>query len=377
MPSQPPVLLLAQGYQRRDKLAPIGDARLAAGAGAPGLLLSWAHLHEDGVREGAANSHPLRPLLADPGARGYQRRTIGRTKLAAPWIRRAEPRVQASWDETMDEAVAAQQALQLPGLILPSRMLRTTDWPDGVQDALDAVRRAYARHAGAPLFANLILDEPWIVDPKLRRTLLNQFTDLPPEIGASLYILWSDSSASAEPANVAALRTVVSALANDDRRVLMIESGGLGWLSLAWGAWGFAAGLSAASWLRSNERIRRARGQTTVQVARFFEPMLLHRVRQTTHQRLAREPAYTACTCTFCDELRPTTTTSWDHGLADQHALWTLADLTDRVAAPRLVDRHSRVRTIVDQALAFEGRLGFRLTRDSRPAHLSAWRAEL
>jgi hypothetical protein len=372
-----PVLLLGQGYQLRDRLAPIGAARVSAGMQPPGLLLSWAHVHEEGVREGAANAYPLQPVLADPGARGFERNTIGRTKAAAPWIRRRAPRDPTSWDQSMDEAVSAQHALHLPGVLLPSRTLRTTDWPDGVQDALDAVRRASSRHTGSNIFAGLILEEPWVTDAQLRRTLLNQFTDLPLQVGAAIHVLWSDSSASSAPRRLAAMRTVVAALANDGRRVLLIESGGLGWLSLAWGAWGFTAGLSQASWLRSTETVRRARGQPAVFVPRYYEAGLLHRVRQATHQRLAREPGYRACACAFCVELRPTTASLWDHRLAEQHALWALADLTERVAAPRLVDRHARVRAMVDSAIALERGLSFRLMRDSRPEHLPAWRAEL
>jgi len=372
-----PVLLLSQGYKGRDRLVPVGRSRVAVGGEPPGLLLNWGQVHNDGVVADASNAAPLRPVLASPGAVGYSRATIGGHKAAASWIQRRAPHTTAEWDLTVDEAIAAQQSLGTPGMVLPSRQLGPADWPDGVQDALDAARRACVRHGGGDMLVGLILDEPWITDVRLRRTLLNQFTDLPPQLGAAIHVHWSSSDTPNQPRNLSALRTVVRALAEDDRRVLLVEAGGLGWLAIAWGAWGFSAGLSQASWRRSTEVVRRAKGQPATRVPRFFEIDLLHHVRQTTHQRLVREPGYTACRCSFCAQLNPATTNAWDHTLAEQHGLDTLAAVTEHVVAPRLVDRHARVRGIVDAALQFENAVSFRLTGDSRPLHLPVWRAEL
>ncbi len=372
-----PVLLLGQGYQNRDLLVPVGAARVALGEPPPGLLVSWADVHDDGVKAAAANAAPLSPVLANPGARAYDRSTIGGHKAAASWIQRKAPDNTADWDKTMNEAVEAQQGLNMTGIILPSRRLAGADWPDGLQDVLDAARRAVARHSGSDVMAGLILDEPWITDVRLRRTLLNQFTDLPPQLGVAIHVHWSSANAANEPSALAALRTVVSALSQDNRRVLLAEAGILGWLAVAWGAWGFTAGFSQLSWRRSTAEVRRAKGQPATRVARYFEMNLLHHVRQATHQRLVRETGYMSCPCAFCAGLSPATTSTWDHKLADQHGLYSLANLTDRIAAPRLSDRQARVRSVVDAAVDFEGSLGFRLRGDSRPLHLAAWRAEL
>jgi len=231
-----PVLLLAQGYKGRDRLVPIGTSRVAAGAAAPGLLLNWGQVHNEGVIADAANAAPLTPVLVSPGAVGYNRATIGGHKAAASWIQRHAPQTVAEWDRTIDEAVAAQQALGVAGTILPSRQLGPADWPDGVQDALDAARRAFVHHGGKEILVGLIIDERWITDLRLRRTLLNQFTDLPPQLGAAIHVHWSSSDVPNQPHTLSALRTVVQALAEDNRRVLLVEAGGLGWLAVAWGA---------------------------------------------------------------------------------------------------------------------------------------------
>lgn len=370
-----PQLLLDQPYARRALLPPVGVEVVSQGGQTPGLLLHWGQVHDEGVHADAAGAAPLSPILASPGAVGYDREKIGRHKQAASWIRRPAPKTNAEWDRTVDEAVAAQTKLNSAGLILPSRLLSQADWPDGLQAVLDAARRGAARHPTVDMLVNVIVEEPWIVDVRLRRTLLNQFTDLPEDLGAAIHVHWSASDVPDKPHALAALRTIVSALASDGRRVLLVESGRLGWLSIAWGAWGFTASLSGASWARNTAVVRRAKGQPATRIARIFDPNLLHHVRQTTHARLLGQQGYQPCPCRFCTNQAGQTT--WSHDLSEQHGLYSLARLTEQVAAPTLANRHARVRAIVQRAIDFESAVTFKLTADSRPLHLPAWLAEL
>ena len=370
-----PQFLLDQPYARRALLSSIGTEVASQGGRVPGLMLNWGYVHDAGVNADAANASPLSPVLASPGAARYQRAKIGRHKQAASWIQRQPPKSASDWDQTVDEAVAAQVRLSCPGLILPSLLLGQADWPDGLQAALDAARRATARHPTSDMLVNLIIGEPWILDPRLRRTLLNQFTDLPEDLGAAIHIHWSASDAPDKPDALEALRTMVSALSADGRRVLLVESGRLGWLALAWGAWGFTASLSGASWARNTAVVRRAKDQPATRIARIFDANLLHRVRQATHARLLGEQGYQPCSCGFC--ARQASRASWSHDLSEQHGLYALARLTEQVAAPTLASRHARVRATVQQAINFESGLTFRLTADSRPLQLPAWLAEL
>jgi len=370
-----PQLLLGQSYMKRALLPPVGDAVVAQGGRPPGLLLHWDHVHEDGVHDDALNPGQLSPVLASPGATRYSRVKIGGHRHAAPWIRRAAPSSPANWDRAIDEAVAAQQGLRTPGLIIPSRLLSQPDWPDGLQEVLDAARRAAARHPTSNMLINLIVDEHWVLDPRLRRTLLNQFTDLPPDLGAAVHIHWSAPDSPDRPPSLESLRVIVSALAADNRRVLLVEAGRVGWLAIAWGAWGFTAGLSGASWARNTAVVRRARGQPATRIARIFDANLLQHVRQATHARLLGESGYQPCPCGFCQS--QVGSGGWSHDLSEQHGLYTLSRLTEQVAAPTLANRHARVRAIVQQALTFEAGLSFRLIGDSRPLHLPAWLAQL
>jgi hypothetical protein len=370
-----PHFLLDQPYQKRDPLMRVGAEVVSQGGRSPGLLLHWGQVHDEGVIGDAARAGQLAPLLACPGAVRYERAKIGGHKKAAAWISRKAPSTHAEWDQTVDEAIAAQQQLSAAGLIIPSRLLTQADWPDGLQAALDAARRATARHPTADMLVNVIVDERWILDQRLRRTLLNQFTDLPENIGAAVHIHWSAPDIPDRGPSLEALRILVSALASDGRRVLLVETGRLGWLAIAWGAWGFTAGLSGASWARNTAVVRRSKGQPATRIARIFDSNLLQHVRLATHTRLVGQSGYQPCGCGFCQ--RQAASSGWSHDLSGQHALYALSRLTEQVAAPALPQRHARVRAIVQNAINFEAGLSFRLTGDSRPLHLSEWLAQL
>ncbi|MGA2165566.1 MAG: hypothetical protein ABSH36_14015 [Solirubrobacteraceae bacterium] len=370
-----PHFLLDQPYQKRDVLIRVGPEGANQGGRPPGLLLHWGQVHDEGVKGDAASGSQLAPLMASPGAARYERDKIGGHKEAASWIRRKAPSTHAEWDTTVDEAIVAQQLLGTAGLIVPTRLLAQADWPDGLQETLDAARRAAARHPTTDMSVNLILDERWIRDSRLRRTLLNQFTDLPEGIGAAVHIHWSAPDVPDRSASLEALRVVVSALAGDGRRVLLVEAGRLGWLAIAWGAWGFTAGLSGASWTRNTAVVRRAKGQPATRIARVFEPNLLQHVRQAVHTRLLGQSGYQPCPCGFCQ--RQAASGGWSHDLSGQHALYALSRLTEQVAAPTLQERRARIRIIVQNAINFEAGLSFRLTGDSRPMHLPEWLAQL
>jgi len=368
------VFLLNQTLHGRPLLAPVGTAREAAGERAPGLVLSWDHVHADGVQEGAAAQGPLAPMLADPGVTRFRRRIFRHD--AAPWVARGAPESHAAWDALMNDALAWQRDLGTELHILPSMPLSVSDWPDGLHTLVDATRRAHrARERDDPdSLLRLSVSDALLHDERHRRTLLDQITDLPERIGIALHVRWARASRGgglADDAQLSSMALVVRALAGDDRRVLMIESGLLGWLSLAWGAWGCTAGLAQATWHRSTETVRRRAGQPAPQVAWYFESQLLHFVRRAAHNRMSQQAGYAECDCAFCIELRPTSAAAWDQNLAKQHALYRLAELTDRVAAPQLSDRRERVRAAVERARDFT--VGWSLRGEDRPSHVDVW----
>lgn len=376
MPLPPaPVFLLGQTLRGRDLLAPVGLVRVAAGERPPGLLLSWDQVHDVGVRDGRQNTGPLTPVFADPGAaKGYNRPQIQR-KAAAPWLNGAAPGSAGEWDNVMTQPLDAQALLDVDAEVLPGAVLHQPDWPDGLQQLLDAARRIWRSRGHPDMFVRIAVSDVWLRDVRLRRTLLNQVTDLPEQLGVALHVQWAASGALGDERCIEDLRIVVQAFAGDGRSVLLVEAGALGWLAIAWGAWGFTAGLAQSTWLRSTEQIRRAKGQPVTRVEWYFEPALLHRVRRATHRRLRVRQDYRPCPCSFCAALLPAGGGNWDFDRAAQHALYSIAALTDHVAAPRLVDRHARVRAAVYAAQAYA--MTAQLRGEARPTHLSAWLNQL
>lgn len=364
--SNAPVLLLHQSYQQWDALAPVGNACRGT-VQVPGLLASYENVHARGVQDLAAARSPLAPFLADPGAIRYARTTIGSVP-AAPWIRRSPPSSRAQWDATVDEALDGQRQQQVDALIIPTVDLTAGAYPNGLQRAVDAARRAAQRlHRNDPeTLVRLIVRQEWVEDGPMRRVLLDQVTDLPDDLGIALQVRWARRSLLADASTLNSLKGTVRPLVADGRRVLLVQSGLLGWLSLAWGVWGFTAGLSAASWHDTTEQVRRRAGQPSVpRVPRYFAGPLLTVL---TRQQLRGVSGQAgSCGCSFCSQLNPTGTGTWDHRQAGQHGLYALGALTHAVRGSQ-AGRLARIREMIE---ATQQR--WAATNQREPAHLQAW----
>lgn len=361
-----PVLLLHQAYQQWAELPPVGQA-CGGSPPIPGLLASYENIHARGVADLAAARAPLSPFLADAGAIRYGRATIGSVP-AARWIRRAAPSNRAQWDATTDQALDAQRALHVDGLIIPTVDLTAGAFPNGMQRAIDAARRAARglRQSDPEAFVRVIVRQEWVEDGSMRRVLLDQLTDLPDALGVALQIRWARRGVLADATTLNSLKGTVRPLVNDGRRVLLVQSGLLGWLALAWGVWGFTAGLSAASWHDTTEQVRRRAGQPSVpRVARYFAAPLLTLLRRDELGGIGAQLG--TCSCTFCARLNPLAGGPWDHLLANQHGLYALAELTHAVRGSRQ-GRAGRVRTVIQAA-----QQAWASTSQREPGHLQAW----
>jgi hypothetical protein len=370
-----PVFLLQQTHHHRAALPGVGLARAADGGTAPGILLSYDDVHERGVEDAARSCAPLAPLLADPGGHRPGRLTINGIDTAS-WIGRPAPSTPAEWDQTASEATSAQRALGVDAIIIPTVELESTGWPNGLQGAVDAARRSVLRdrRTGDPEWmVRLCLRDDWILDPTRRRTLLNQVTDLPDDLGVALHVRWARRDIIARDDHLDAVAQTVAALARDDRKVMLCEAGLIGWLAIAWGAWGFTAGTSQSSWHDSTQRMGRQPGvPAPPPVEYYFEPALLTRLRRLAHQQICGRSGYAVCACAFCQQLQPDAGGAWSALLSMQHALYSLQALTERANAPTPTDRRTRVREAVVAAQAQAGHLGMTV-----PAHLAVWLTHL
>jgi hypothetical protein len=372
---QAPVFVLQQTHHHRAALAPIGAALVADGRRAPGIALSYDDVHERGVQETAGKRVPLEPLLADPGGHRYGRETINGIATAS-WIGRSAPNSTTEWDRTTQEATAAQRQIGADAIIIPTVELESTHWPNGFQKAVDAARRSFLRdrRTGDPEWmVRLCVRDDWITDAARRRTLLNQVTDLPDELGVALHVRWARRDILARTDCLDAISMTVRPLAADNRKILLCEAGMIGWLSIAWGAWGFTAGTSQASWHDSTQQMGRQPGvPAPPPVEYYFESALLTRLRRAAHLGIASQPSYLTCKCTFCAKLAPNSTGMWNALLSMQHALYNLQVLTEQATDTTLAGRRARVRAAVTSAQSHAASLGI-----AEPAHLAAWLAYL
>lgn len=366
-------MMLHQPYQRRADLLAVG-AELAANGVGSALLGSYDNVHARGVGEDIRQAVNLRPLLADAGWR-FGRATSGGVATAS-WVARPEPTNNATWDVAVAEAAAAQRTLGVDAIMTPAPEIHGAHGRAELQKPLEAARRGFRNRlpTDPPWFARLTLRDEWLVDKRLRTPLLNEISNLPDDLGVALHVRWRKDKPETDEDLLGGLKHVALALAGDDRPLLLLQSGLVGWLSLAWNVAAFSAGLSNASWVDCWSGGGGAKpGQPKPpNIKWYFEPALLRRFRDDEHDDLAAQAAYQACTCRFCAALA--SGAAWVPA-AQQHGLYTLGQLTSTVAAAPAAQRRQAVETVIRQAESEWKKVVPRapLSPSPRPVHLQTW----
>jgi hypothetical protein len=358
-----------------DRLSAVAEARSKQSKALPGLLLDFGAVHLRGVEEDKTRAGKLAPIL--PSGSAYEIASKWKVPMA-PWVQRAAPSTKAQWNATVKESLKKQRELDVDALVVPGAELEAGDYPKGLEDQVDAIRRAWVERPDddPPWFAEFCLHDDWIKNQNACRLVLNLLTDLPDAIGIALRIRFAKRDAAGDASVLGRLRLVVGALADDGRKVLLIQSGIVGWLSIAWGAWGFSAGMSQESWLYHRTVIRRRSGQPSPpRVERYFERQLLHPVLSADHGRLSSATGYTQCGCAFCGALAEGG--AWDHNASAQHSLYALASLTEAAGGVDRAARRDAVRATIESAqnlwAQWKGTSG--LSGQATPAGLPIWRS--
>jgi hypothetical protein len=372
---QAPVFLAQHTAKGRghDLLAAVGAARDEDSKTPPGLLLDFGAVHLRGVEQDASSAGKLEPVMASGSA--YEIQSKWKVPMA-PWVQRAAPKTKAQWKATVEESLSKQRGMGLDAIVVPGVELESGDYPKGLESQVDAVRRAWASRPDEdpPWFVEVCLHDDWINNETACRFVLNLLTDLPDPIAVALRIRFKRREAAFNADSLERLRLMVGALADDDRKVLVVQSGIVGWLSIAWGAWGFTAGTSQTSWFYNRTVFgRRSDQPAPPRVERYFERQLLHPVLASDHARLSGGTGYTQCGCTFCKRLE---SGAWDHNVAAQHALYALSSLTEAVAGTDRAARRDAVRATIEAAqnhwAQWKDTSG--LSNRAQPAGLSVWR---
>jgi hypothetical protein len=237
---------------------------------------------------------------------------------------------------------------------------------DEGDDALAALK------PGERLALNLTVSADWLRRPQLLDALLTELIEQQQFDIWHVRVQWPSSArAWAQPTDeklLAGYRKLAATADDEERRLLLPQTGLTGWLMLAWGAAGFGTGPfgSTQGFL---EPVRGGGGKPKIE--RYFERQLLHHVERTARPLLTGDPGYTQCTCPYCRPLLAGAV--WSHEYAGLHYLFSAGILTAQVA-PAVAGRrgtYGAVGRAVRGAVRFAD--GKALTGNSYPAHLRTW----
>ena len=224
---------------------------------------------------------------------------------------------------------------------------------------------------GERLALNLTVSAAWLIRPVLLRALLAQLVDQEQFDTWYVRVQWPGSvrayAQSADARLLAGYRQLAEVAADEERRLLLPQTGLTGWLMLAFGAAGFGSGL-AGSYQAFGEPVT---GGGRPRIERYFERQLLHTVERTARPVLLSDPGYAPCRCPYCPPLL--SAAAWSHEYAGLRYLFNAGTLTAEVA-PAAAGRRGTYGAVgrkVRSAQRFaEGKA---LTGNSDPVHLRAW----
>lgn len=269
------------------------------------------------------------------------------------------------------DVLDAQRQVGANLLLSPGRAVDPADPQNSLDLVFAEADQALAElQVGERLALNLTLPRAWLTRQALRDQLLAQLLDQEQFDVWYVRVQWPSSLRSAEqPVDLALLEGYkrLAQLADDEERTLLLPQTGLtGWLQLAFGAAGFGSGLPG-----SDQAFKEPAGGGggAAPIERYFEPTILHSIERTAHEALRARPGYVPCTCPYCPALHASV--DWRHDLAQLHQLhWTgrlAADAaaTSRGGAAGAVRRAVRAAVIAAAAEPLAG--------PSEPRHLAVW----
>jgi hypothetical protein len=163
------------------------------------------------------------------------------------------------------------------------------------------------------------------------------------------------------------LRDLVGALADNGTRVFLPQTGWLGWLAMAWGAWGFSGGMAAGTW---GDREPGPVTRPDEPSEPYFEPQLLRGVRWRVHEELVREAGYQPCDCAECAGMGG----RFDLRRAKRHQLRHAHEEGSRLTPADARVRAGAVAARLDQAIAFRDDLRRALRGRVSAEFLDRWR---
>jgi|SRR5271163_9710 len=316
------------------------------------------------------SEHPAAALrLADPGCYLMDPTIVRNKPLSERTLRWAPYLGREVLD--MRELLDHQRNVGANLLLSPGRALDPTNPQDSLDEAFAAADDAISElNAGERLALNLTMSTQWLTSTTLREALFAQLVDQEQFDLWHIRVQWPASlRAFQQPSDASLLGGYkrLAQLASDEERQLLLPQTGLtGWLQLGFGAAGFGAGPFGVG--QAFKEHSQGGGGGNTPVPRYFEPTLLHYVERSVHDALSSQPDYETCDCPYCPALLADA--DWDHELARLHGLHWLGRLA---ALPTTSGRsiEAAIRRTVRTARRAAERQP--LADISSPQHLRAW----
>lgn len=270
------------------------------------------------------------------------------------------------------DLLQAQRVRGANVLLTPGRALDSADPQRSLDTAFSDGDDALALlNPGERLILNLTMSTTWLTRRPLRDRLLGQLLDQEQFDSWYVRVQWPQSLRSqSQPTDEELLRGYrrLAELAADEERALLLPQSGLtGWLMLAFGANGFGTGLGGSGQAFREE----GGGGPTPRIERYFERQLLHTIERTARPLLTTDPSYEPCRCPYCPALFAGE--AWSEEYESLHQAYNYGLLT-AAAAPASAGRggaHAAIRRAVRRAVALAEGKG--LTGLSEPRHLGVW----
>jgi hypothetical protein len=230
---------------------------------------------------------------------------------------------------------------------------------------------------------NLTLPSAWLTTAKLRDQLLAELVDRDDVHVWHVRVRWPILKPPRafgqlkQNELLASYRELATTARQEDRALLLPNTGLTGWLTLSWGSTGFGTGPSQSiqAWADS-PRIAATPGKPRPRVNRHHASPLMHTISVDSHMALASAlpaTAYPMCSCPFCAEQEQTP--AWQPEVEAGHTVYAMGALAAEVAGTPRRDRATRIRQLVGAANDLHERLplGVRLPANESPEHLARW----
>jgi hypothetical protein len=371
-----PLFLIHRGGQNHKRLPHVlAQAHRAFGQDLTlGTILKLSGQSQQANRQYFEKCAPAAIRIADPGCYLLDSKILRLPKqpISNLAFKRAPYLANPESEELLDEIMGAQRQVGANLLLTSGRALDGDNPKDSINKLFEEGEKALALlDKGERLALNITIPSRWLISDNLREKLLNELLDHDEQQIWYLRVQWAAHKSYLQPGDLELLKgykRLAELALDEERRLLLPQTGLTGWLMLAFGAKGFGSGASGTDQAFREPSYGRGKGATRIE--RYFESQLIHTVESSVHEVLARLKDYQSCECPYCGSLFGAP--AWSHELAGLHQLYKTGSLSASVQQGSSKGGwHGSVRRLVRKAAAYAQDKD--LAGINAPQHLAIW----